>query len=97
MNEKNIVVGADVGDIVDELKEGVGEVKALETIEEKYANVTLRLIEKYGPTLTPLTLEGEKTLDRKLYIHVMLLVCDINLVLFVSDGSILSESIEKMS
>jgi hypothetical protein len=97
MNEQNIVVGADVGDIVDELKEGVGEVKALETIEEKYANVTLRLIEKYGPTLTPLTLEGEKTLDRKLYIHVMLLVCDINLVLFVSDGSILSESIEKMS
>jgi hypothetical protein len=86
-----------VGDIADGLKEGVGEVKALKTIEEKYADVTLRLVEEYGPTLTPLTPEAEKTLDRKLYIHVMLLVCVINLALFVSNGSSLADGIEKMS
>lgn len=57
---------------------------ALQTIEEKYADITLRLVEQYGDTVEPLTPEKERKLKYKLYLHVVLLILVINLVLFVS-------------
>jgi hypothetical protein len=54
------------------------------TVSEKYADVTLRFLEEHEGTVAPLTPEGEKKLRRKLSLHIMLLVCIINLVLFVS-------------
>ena len=53
------------------------------TIQEKYADVTLRLIEEHGDNVGPLTEEKEKRLRRKLYWKIMLLVSVINLTLFV--------------
>jgi hypothetical protein len=62
----------------------VREKKDLKTIEEKYADVTLRLVEQHGSSVAPLSLEAEKKLRRKVYVRIMLLLCVINLVLFVS-------------
>lgn len=56
----------------------------LQTVEEKYADVTLRLIEQYGHTVEPLTPAEEKILQRKLWLHIVFVVSFINLVLFVS-------------
>ncbi len=61
-----------------------GSREGLKTVKEKYADVTLRLVEEFGATVEALTPQEEKKLMRKLYLHVMLLVCVINLVLFVS-------------
>lgn len=58
------------------------------TVQEKYADVTLRLIEDHGDEFGPLTPEKEKKLRRKLYLHLMVLISAINLVLFVSMTSI---------
>jgi hypothetical protein len=52
-------------------------------VSEKYADVTLRLVEQYGEQFGPLTPEKEKKLRRKLYWHVMGLLSAINLLLFV--------------
>jgi hypothetical protein len=52
-------------------------------VSEKYADVTLRLVEQYGDQFGPLTPEKEKKLRRKLYWHVMGLLSAINLLLFV--------------
>lgn len=60
--------------------------RTLKTIEEKYADVTLRLVEQYGHTVAPLTAEGEKKLNLKLYLHLLSLLLIINLMLFVSNG-----------
>ncbi len=60
-----------------------GEVK-LKTVEEKYADVTLRLVEQYAHTIDPLTPAQEKNLNRKLWLHIVFVVCFINLILFVS-------------
>lgn len=79
--EKKLPVLADKGLATDA---GLTEAKELKTIEEKYADVTLRLVEDYGHTVAPLTPEGVKKLSRKLYLNIMLLLCVINLVLFVS-------------
>lgn len=54
------------------------------TVAEKYADVTLRLIEDHGDEFGPLTPEKEKKLRRKLYLHIMVLVSAINIFLFVS-------------
>ncbi|KAH8430976.1 uncharacterized protein LDX57_008638 [Aspergillus melleus] len=54
------------------------------TIQEKYADVTLHLIEEHGDNVGPLTEEKEKRLRRKLYWKIMFLVSVINLTLFVS-------------
>ena len=56
-------------------------------VEEKYADVTLRIVEEHGEDFAPLTPEGEKKLRRKLYWHVMGLLSAINLLLFVSRTS----------
>lgn len=53
------------------------------TVQEKYADVTLRLIEDHGEEFGLLTPEKEKKLRRKLYLHVMVLLCAVNLMLFV--------------
>lgn len=78
-------VAADVGDTSDRSKEA-GETKVLQkqTTKEKYADVTLRLAEEYGHIVLPLTPEGDMKLNKKLYLHMMLLICAINLVMFVS-------------
>lgn len=56
-----------------------------QTVTEKYADVTLRLIEDHGDEFGPLTPEKEKLLRRKLYRHIMTLISAINIILFVSD------------
>lgn len=53
-------------------------------ISNKAADETLELIEQYGGDVGELTPEGEKTLKRKLYIHVLLLVTFIDFMLYVS-------------
>lgn len=82
MTEKKETDINDVSDISDGHK--AAEIRSLKTIEEKYADATLRFVEEYGHTVEPLTPEGEKKLSRKLYLHVLLLVCVVNLMLFVS-------------
>lgn len=54
------------------------------TVTEKYADVTLRLIEDHGDEFGPLTPEKEKALQRKLYRNIMILISAINIILFVS-------------
>lgn len=54
------------------------------TVQEKNADVTLRLLEDHGDQFGPLTDEAEKKLRRKLYLRVMLLLSAINIMLFVS-------------
>ncbi|CAI7618584.1 unnamed protein product [Penicillium pancosmium] len=44
------------------------------TVQEKYADVTLRLLEDHGDDFGPLTPEKEKKLRRKLYFHIMFLL-----------------------
>jgi hypothetical protein len=56
----------------------------VKTVQEKYADVTLRLLEDHGDDFELLTPEKEKTLRRKLYFHIMLLLSVINIMLFVS-------------
>lgn len=52
-------------------------------VNEKYADVTLRILEDHGDEFGPLTPEKETKLRRKLYWHVMGLLSAINLLLFV--------------
>lgn len=60
------------------------EYLGLKTIQEKYADVTLRLVEDHGDKFGPLTPNEEKSLRRKLYLHIMILLSVINIMLFVS-------------
>lgn len=57
--------------------------KDAKTIKEKYADATLRFVEQYGHSVEPLSAEGQRKLSRKLYLNVLLLVCVVNLMLFV--------------
>lgn len=57
------------------------------TVEEKNADVTLRLVEEHGDQFGPLTPEAEKKLRRKLYLRIMVLLSAINIMLFVSEAS----------
>ena len=67
-----------------------GQQRAMgQTVAEKYADVTLRLVEDHGDDFGPLTPEKEKSLRRKLYLHIMLLISAINLMLFVSRRNVL--------
>jgi len=68
-------------------KHTVSGIQQLLVVEEKYADVTLRLVEDYEHTVEPLTPEKETKLKRKLYLHVVLLVLVVNLVLFVRHPS----------
>ncbi|KAL3421565.1 cysteine transporter [Phlyctema vagabunda] len=58
------------------------------TIVEKYADVTLRLVENPGDKFGPLTAENEKKLRRKLYLHIMLLLSAINVILFIDKSTL---------
>ena len=55
------------------------------TVAEKYADVTLRLVEDHGNDFGPLTPEKETKLRRKLYLHIMVLVSAVNFMLFVGN------------
>lgn len=55
-----------------------------QTVQEDYADVTLRIVEEHGDEFGPLTPEKEKKLRRKLYLHIMGLMSVINIILFVS-------------
>ncbi|QKD59400.2 major facilitator superfamily domain-containing protein [Fusarium oxysporum Fo47] len=57
-------------------------------VSEKYADVTLRLVEEHGDQFGPLTPEKEKKLRRKLYWHVMGLLSAINLLLFIDKSTL---------
>lgn len=54
------------------------------TVQEGYADVTLRIIEDHGHEFGPLTPAGEAKIRWKLYFHIMILVSVINITLFVS-------------
>lgn len=64
--------------------------RAAKTVEEKYADVTLRIIEDHGDEFGPLSPEMEKRLRRKLYLNIMMLLSAINIVLFVSIPAVVS-------
>lgn len=53
-------------------------------VSERAADETLQLIEEYGASVGPLTLEAEKKLKRKIHLHILLLVIVIDLMLYVS-------------
>lgn len=53
------------------------------TVQEKDADVTLHILERYGDDFGPLSPKKEKKLRGKLYWHVMGLLSAINLLLFV--------------
>lgn len=56
-------------------------------ISDRAADETLRIIEEHGNDVGELTPESEKTLERKIYVHVLLLVIIIDLMLYVSGYS----------
>ncbi|EEY18165.1 cysteine transporter [Verticillium alfalfae VaMs.102] len=58
------------------------------SVEERNADVTLRLLEEHGDKFGPLTPEAEKKLRRKLYLRVMLLLSAINIMLFVDKSTL---------
>ncbi|KAK7421714.1 hypothetical protein QQZ08_009802 [Neonectria magnoliae] len=58
------------------------------TVEEKYADVTLRLIEEHGDKFPPLTPETERKLRRKLYWRLMTLLSAINIMLFIDKSTL---------
>ncbi|KAH7127426.1 major facilitator superfamily domain-containing protein [Dactylonectria macrodidyma] len=57
-------------------------------VSEKYADVTLRLVEDHGEEFGPLTPEKEDKLRKKLYWHVMGLLSAINLLLFIDKSTL---------
>lgn len=56
----------------------------VKNVQEKYADVTLRLLEDHGDDFGRLTPDNEKKLRRKLYFHIIFLLSVINIMLFVS-------------
>lgn len=58
------------------------------TVQEKNADVTLRLLEEHGDKFGELTPEAEKKLRRKLYLRIMLLLSAINIMLFVDKSTL---------
>ncbi|KAB8274811.1 major facilitator superfamily domain-containing protein [Aspergillus minisclerotigenes] len=62
--------------------------RAAKTVEEKYADVTLRIIEDHGDEFGPLSPEKEKKLRRKLYLNIMVLLSAINIVLFIDKSTL---------
>lgn len=63
----------------------LAEITGAKTIQEKYADVTLRFVEDYGHSVEPLTPGRERKLLWKLYIWIMGLLTISNLMLFVSN------------
>jgi hypothetical protein len=63
------------------------EVASLLVIDQKYADETLHLVEQYDSTFGPATLEFDKKLRWKLYLHITVLITIVNLMLFVSFAS----------
>ncbi|KAK0387060.1 hypothetical protein NLU13_5373 [Sarocladium strictum] len=57
-------------------------------VQEKNADVTLRLLEEHGDQFGSLTPEAEKKLRRKLYRRIMVLLSAINIMLFVDKSTL---------
>ncbi|KAK8037534.1 allantoate permease of the major facilitator superfamily [Apiospora marii] len=70
-----------------EVRTASPEVKG-RTVTEKYADVTLRLLEDHGDEFGPLTPEAEKKLRRKLYLRLMILLSAINMMLFIDKSTL---------
>lgn len=58
--------------------------RVAKTIKEKYADVTLKLIEQHGDEFGPLAPDKKRKLRWKLYLNIMGLLSAINVILFVS-------------
>ncbi|RSL43831.1 hypothetical protein CEP53_011517 [Fusarium sp. AF-6] len=58
------------------------------TVTEKYADVTLRLIEEHGDNVAPLTPEHAAKVKRKLYLRLMGLLSMINIMLFIDKSTL---------
>ncbi|EEU44571.1 uncharacterized protein NECHADRAFT_96482 [Fusarium vanettenii 77-13-4] len=58
------------------------------TVTEKYADVTLHLIEEHGDNVTPLTPEHAAKVKRKLYLRLMGLLSMINIMLFIDKSTL---------
>ncbi|KAH7264643.1 major facilitator superfamily domain-containing protein [Fusarium solani] len=58
------------------------------TVTEKYADVTLRLIEEHGDHVAPLTPEHAAKVKRKLYLRLMGLLSMINIMLFIDKSTL---------
>jgi hypothetical protein len=84
MSEKKDSINSEVSGLFAQNVPRPGEAKHRATVQEKFADATLRFVERYGHTVEPMTRDEERRLNRKLYIHVLLLLCTINLMLFVS-------------
>ncbi|CAG8366079.1 unnamed protein product [Penicillium salamii] len=59
-----------------------------QTVQEDYADVTLRIVEEHGDEFGPLTPEKEKKLRMKLYLHIMGLMSVINIILFIDKSTL---------
>ncbi|KAI5459031.1 major facilitator superfamily domain-containing protein [Mariannaea sp. PMI_226] len=57
-------------------------------VSEKYADVTLRIVEEHGDDFSPLTAEREKSVRWKLYLNVIGLLSAINLLLFIDKSTL---------
>lgn len=53
-------------------------------VAQKYADVTLEFVELYGDSTPPLTEKEVKSLSRRLFWYIILLLTLTNLLLFVS-------------
>jgi hypothetical protein len=84
MSEKNESTHSKISALPGQNLPKTGETSRRATVQEKFADATLRFVEQYGHSVQPMTHDEEKKLNMKLYIHVLLLLCTINLMLFVS-------------
>ena len=58
--------------------------RPVRTLQEEYADVTLRLIEEHGDSFEPMSEDAARKVQRKLHFHIMFLFCCVSLLLFVS-------------
>ncbi|KAI9830033.1 MAG: hypothetical protein M1819_005863 [Sarea resinae] len=59
-----------------------------QTVSERYADVTLRLVEDYGSQVEPLNPAKERKLKWKLYLHITTLIIFLDLMLFVDKATL---------
>ncbi|CZT12429.1 probable permease of the major facilitator superfamily [Rhynchosporium agropyri] len=67
--------------------------RLVRTLQEKYADITLRLIEEHGDCFEPMSENAAKKVQRKLYWRIMFLVCCISLMLFIDKATLGASSI----
>ncbi|KAL2074076.1 hypothetical protein VTL71DRAFT_7854 [Oculimacula yallundae] len=67
--------------------------RPVRTIQEKYADVTLRLIEDHGDSFEPMSEEAAKKVQKKLYLHLIVLMSCICLMLVIDKATLGASSI----